>query len=109
MDLKIYYRKLREIEQNIAGDFVVVKSLPTPDGGVAGRLTEVARAVAARMILEGTAEAAGAEDSEAFHQKNLEEQKLEQQRREAAKIEFAVVTGAELRALQKGGRRSGKD
>ena len=109
MDLKIYYRKLREIEREIAGEFVVVKSLPTPDGGVAGRLTEVARATAARMILEGAAEPSSAEEGEAFRRKTVEEQKQEEQRREAAKIQLAVVTGAELRALQKGGRRSGKD
>lgn len=109
MDLKIYYRKLREIEQKIAGEFVVVKSLPTPDGGVAGRLTEVARAVAARMILEGAAEAASEEESEAFRRKNIEEQKQEEQRREAAKVQFTVMTDEQLRALQKGGRGSSKD
>ena len=109
MDLKIYYRKLREIEQGIAGEFVVLKSLPTPDGGVAGRLTEAPRAVAARMILEGAAEAAGAEESEAFRLKNIEEQKQEEQRRAAAKVEFTVLTNEQLRALQSGGRGSSKD
>jgi hypothetical protein len=35
MDLKAYYRKLREAEKNLREEFVVLKSRVTADGGVA--------------------------------------------------------------------------
>ena len=109
MDLKVYYRKLREIEKGIGEEFVVVKSLATPDGGVEGRLTEVPRAVAARMLLDGLAELAGDPEAEAFRQKQAEEKRQEEQKRAAAKIQFTVLTEQDLRALQRGGRGNSKD
>jgi hypothetical protein len=56
MDLREYYRKIREQEQKIAEPFVTVVSLQTRDGGRPGRKTVVPRAVAAKMIVDGKAE-----------------------------------------------------
>jgi hypothetical protein len=100
MDLRAYYRKRREMEKELGGGFVVVKSLATPDGGIAGRLTEVTAEVAARMIVEGLAEAASPEEAAAYRRQQAEEQASEEQKRESARIQFAVVTEPELRALQ---------
>lgn len=58
MDLRAYYQKIRQIEAEIREDSVVMVSLETPDGGRAGILTEVPRAVAARMIADEKAELA---------------------------------------------------
>lgn len=55
MDLKQYFRKMREIEGSISEPFPVVVSLETADGGKAGMLTEVSRSNAAKMIIEGRA------------------------------------------------------
>ena len=52
MDLRIYFQKMRAIENEIAEPFVIVSSLDTPDGGRAGRLTEVARGVAAQLLVD---------------------------------------------------------
>jgi len=52
MDLRMYYQKIRDTEAKIADPFPVVESCETPDGGPAGRLTEVTPALAARMIVE---------------------------------------------------------
>ena len=46
MDLRVFYQKLRKIEEEIAESTVVVVSHETPDGGKAGRKAEVARGVA---------------------------------------------------------------
>lgn len=56
MDLRDYYRKIREKEQEIAEPFVTVVSRKTSDGGRQGRKTIVPRAVAAKMIVDGKAE-----------------------------------------------------
>lgn len=53
MDLKVFYQKLRNLEQEITGNHVVVVSLETPDGGKPGIRTEVTRENAARTIIEG--------------------------------------------------------
>ena len=109
MDLKSYYRKLREIESGLAEEFVVVRSLATPDGGIEGVLIEVARALAAKMIADGMAELADKAESDALRAKAAEDKKQEDQRRAAAKIQLTVLTETDLRALQQGNRAGGKE
>ena len=62
MDLRGYYQKIREVESKIADAFAVIMSLETPDGGKAGTQTEVTRSLAAKMIVNGLAKLAEAED-----------------------------------------------
>jgi polyhydroxyalkanoate synthesis regulator phasin len=109
MDLRAYYRKLREIEKGLVEAFVVVRSLATADGGVAGRLTEVASTLAAKMVAEGIAEVVEQEEARAFRQKMAEEHKKEEQRRAAAQIQFTVLTESDLRALRQPGRGASKE
>ncbi len=109
MDLKAYYRKLREIERQVLDDYVVVKSLATPDGGVAGRLTEVAKNVAAKMVVDGLAELADPAESETFRKEALEQKKREDQRREAARIQFTVLSEGDLRKLHDAGKSRSRE
>ena len=53
MDLKVFYQKMRKLEQEITSDHIVVVSLETSDGGKPGIKTEVSRENAARMMVEG--------------------------------------------------------
>jgi hypothetical protein len=101
MDLKKYYRKLRDIERALLDDYVIVRSLPTPDGGIAGRLTEVGKEVAARMVADGIAELAGADEIESFRRQLADQQRREEQKRASAQIQFTVLSEADLRALRK--------
>jgi hypothetical protein len=57
---------MRKLESQIPDAHVVVVSLETPDGGKAGRMTEVKRETAARLITEGRALLAGAEEAAEF-------------------------------------------
>lgn len=66
MDLKLYYQKMRKLESQIPDAHVVVVSLETADGGKAGRLTEVNREAAARLVIEGRAQLAGPEQAAEF-------------------------------------------
>ncbi len=74
MDLKAYYQKLRTTEGSIAEPQAILVSLATPDGGRAGVLTEAPRAVAAKMIVEGSARLATEEESEGFRAQAAETQ-----------------------------------
>ena len=109
MDLRAYYRKLREIEKSLPSDFVIIKSIATPDGGQAGLLTEVARNIAAKMVADGTAELAGPEETEAFRRQVTEQKKGEDQKRASAQIQFTVLTESDLRAIQRTGRGGSKE
>lgn len=104
MDLRVFFQKLRKIEQEITEPHVVVVSEETPDGGRAGQLTEVSRSNAARLILEGHAHLATAEQTTEFHavaRKALEEA---QQRMIAEKVQVTVVSDADLRAMKSASR-----
>ena len=109
MDLKGYYRKLRETERGLPDDYAVVKSLPTADGGVAARLTEVTKAVAARMIVDGLAELAGPEEAQAFRKDLAERKKREEDKQAATRIQFAVLSDADMRRLRRANEGGSKD
>lgn len=67
MDLKLYFQKAREIERSIDGDFAVVVSHETPDGGRPGHMTEVAKSVAGRLVADGKARLANPEEIREFY------------------------------------------
>ena len=66
MDLRAYYDKIRTIEAVIDAVFAVVTSRATPDGGRAGVMTELPRAVAARLVADGKADLANPEEAARF-------------------------------------------
>ena len=72
MDLRAYYRKVREVESALPAPFVVVMSQETSDGGKPGVMSEVARLAAARQIAEGRARLATEEEAAGFHKNNQE-------------------------------------
>jgi hypothetical protein len=101
MDLRGYYRKMRELEATLADESVVVKSLATEAGGKAGRLTEVRRETAARLIVDGLAEAASEKEAAAYRRSASEASQKELERRAASQVQFTVISEADLRALSR--------
>ena len=109
MNLRAYYRKIREAEAAIDEKFPVVRSLATEEGGKEGHLTEVSRATAARMLTDGMAELAAAEEIRAFRARIKEARKQEQERQRASQIQFTVLSEADVRTLQRSGRTTRKE
>lgn len=72
MDLTSYYIKMREQQAIIADEYPVIVSHATSDGGIKGRMTEVTKRIAARLIVEGMARLANALETSNFH--NLKQQ-----------------------------------
>lgn len=98
MDLRVFYQKLRKLEQEIADPHVVVVSNETADGGKAGQRSEVGRGIAARLILEGRARLANAEEATEYR-KGLEQALQEaEQRALADRVQINVISEADLRA-----------
>jgi hypothetical protein len=66
MDLRQFYRKIREIESTIPDKYPLVTSLATGDGGKEGLVSEVPRYQAARMIVEAKARLATDEEKKEY-------------------------------------------
>jgi hypothetical protein len=91
MDMKQYYKKVREQEAEIRPVHVVVVSRETADGGLPGVLTEVTRRVASQLIVEGRAELANEAAVQTY--RASEAQKRAQYKREqtASRLQVQVV------------------
>lgn len=96
MDLKLYFRKKREIEQSISEPFPVVISLETPDGGKAGILTEVSRANAALMIIEGRAVLANEAEKTAYFERQAALRNAAEKAELAKRVQVAILTDSDL-------------
>lgn len=92
MDIRMYFQKVREIEADIADPYVVVVSLQTPEGGKAGCTTEVSRAAAARLIVDGKVRIASADEQAAYYRSAREALQAAQEERMAGKIQLTVVS-----------------
>ena len=100
MDLRVYYQKVRQIEARITDEHVVIVSCETPDGGKAGVRTEVPRGIAAKLVVEGRASLASAEESAAFREASAEAARKAEQLANAGKLQLTVLSEPELRALK---------
>src|ERR1051325_8191073 len=100
MDLKIYYAKIRSLQATLAEEFPIVVSRETGDGGKAGTLTEVARPLAAKLIVDRVAELASEEAAKAFRTRQAEAKAKADQLSEANKVQLTVLPLKELERLQ---------
>ena len=100
MDLRQYFRKVRELEKSIPQEDVYVVSLETADGGRAGVISEVRRDVASRMVVEGRARLASEEESQKYRAELLQAQQAEKQREAQQRINVHVLSDLELRTLK---------
>jgi hypothetical protein len=98
MDLKAYYRQLREVEEKLPEPCVIV-SMATADGGKAGVKTEAPRKVAARLIVSRTARAATPAETRAFQEKSEEARLAAEQMAAASRMQVTVIPTRELRNL----------
>ena len=91
MDLRIYYRKIQEVESTLPDPYVVLVSLATQDGGKAGVLTETTRQVAARQIAEGRGRVATADEATEFHNENTRRKKERDEQEQMNRVQFVMV------------------
>ena len=91
MDLRSYYKKVADAEATIKSKEVVLVSLATPEGGKEGVPTEAPRTVAARLIAEGKARVATADESRDFRQRMREAREQIQKDEAARRLQVVVV------------------
>jgi hypothetical protein len=108
MDLQVYFKKIRAMEESLKDPSVLLVSLETPDGGRQGVRTEVPRRIAARMIVEGCARLATAEEARDFKEQKTEAKRQADQLAAASRMQFTLISPNELRKL-KGVAQPGKE
>jgi hypothetical protein len=107
MDLRIYYQKIRDAQATISDPHPVIVSRETPDGGKEGTLTEVPSAIAAKMVVEGAARLATAEETQNYRRARAEAKRIADEAEAARKVQVTVVSASELERLR-GGHKSTK-
>ena len=91
MDLKQYFRKLREVEATINEPYPLVCSLETSDGGKPGIISEVPREVAAKMIVEGRAALATEAEKERYHEAQAAAKAAAEKAEMAKRVQVAIL------------------
>jgi hypothetical protein len=91
MDLKQYFKKVREIEASIKEPYVLVSSLETPDGGKAGVISEVTRAVAATIIAEGRAALTTEEEAIRYAEQQSAARQAAEKALLAKRVQVAII------------------
>lgn len=96
MDVKQYFRRLRETEANISETYPLVMSLETEDGGKAGLITEVPRHIAAKMIVEGRAVLANEEEKAKYREQQAVAQRASEKEQMARRLQVAILSDTDL-------------
>jgi hypothetical protein len=107
MDVKQYYRKIRELEASLTDEYPIIVSIETADGGKGGLLSEVSRSNAARLIIEGRAQLATKDQMEDFYNQQAAARKLAERTEISKRIQVAIVSDPELQASLTTKRRGG--
>lgn len=98
MELKQYFRKLRELESAIVESYPLVVSLETADGGKAGTITEVSRLNAAKMIIEGRALLANESEKHAYWEQQAATRAAAEKAELAKRVQVAILRDSDLRS-----------
>ena len=100
MDLRQFFKKIREVEAGIVEQFPLVASVETGDGGKSGVLSEVPRYQAARMIVEGKARLASGEEKQVYIEQEAASRKHFDELEAAKRAHFALIGSPDLRPQQ---------
>ncbi len=91
MDVRQYYRKVREVESTLTEQYVVLISLETADGGKSGMMSEVPREIAAKMIVEGRAVVAGESDRKHYFDAHANAKKAARKAELARRVQVVLA------------------
>ena len=101
MDLRDFFKRVREIEATIGEPDTLVVSHQTSDGGKAGVPVETPRAIAARLIAEARARLATPDEINA-HQEGVRLAVEEAEKAALAdRVQVALVSDVDLEGLKK--------
>ena len=97
MDLRSYYRKVREADATLTGEDIVLVSLETTEGGRAGVRTEAPRPIAAKLIAELRARVATPDEVLEFREAQRAAREVHHQAEAANRVQVMVIPAHELK------------
>jgi len=97
MDLKQYFKKIKDTEASIEPPYPLIVSLETSDGGKPGALVEVSRREAAKAIVENRAVLATEEQRNAHFEKEAARKKLAEKAELSRRLQIAIVSDSDFR------------
>ena len=100
MDVRAYFQRIRQLEQELPAGDVVVISLSTADGGIEGRVMELDRTVAAKMIIDRRVRPATPQEVELYFEEVDREQSENESRFIEPKTNFIVAISEARKKIQ---------
>src|ERR1700689_4110005 len=97
MDMRSYYKKVRDADAALTGEHIVMVSLETSEGGKPGVKTEVPRGIAARLIAEQRACVATDAEALEFYEANRVARAAHEENEAAKRVQVMVIPSHELR------------
>jgi hypothetical protein len=91
VDLRQYFKKIRDTESGLTESFPLVISLETTDGGKAGVISEVSREQAAKLIVESCARLANDAEKAAYFEKQASDKKAADRAEMARRVQVTIV------------------
>jgi hypothetical protein len=101
MDLRSYYKKVREADSTLKGNDIVLVSLATSEGGREGVLTEAPRSVAAKLIAEQRARVATEAEAEGFREEMRTARDRYEQEEATRRVQLVMVPARSARKSTK--------
>jgi hypothetical protein len=96
----MYFHKIRTIEATIPDEHAVIVSLETTDGGRPGQLSEVSRAIAAKLVVQGKARLANEEEAEEFLAATREAKNVADELALRDRVQLGILHGADVELLR---------
>jgi len=97
MDLKQYFKKIKDAEASIQEEYPLIVSLETSDGGKPGTVVEVSRSQAAKAIAENRAVLATEEQKTAYYTREASRRKAFEKAELSRRLQIAIISDSELR------------
>jgi hypothetical protein len=98
MDLRQYFKKIKDTELSIEEPYLLIVSLETADGGKPGAVVEVSRQEAAKSLVENRAIRASNEQKEAYFKLEAERKKSAEKAELSRRLQIAIISDSELRS-----------
>jgi hypothetical protein len=92
MDLRQFYKKVREVEASLTQPYVMVTSLETSDGGRPGVVSEVGREVAAMLIVGGKVVLAAEAEVDAYRKCQADAKAAHEKTEMAKHLQVTIIS-----------------
>lgn len=97
MDLKQYFKKIKDTEASLTEQYPLIVSLETTDGGKPGMVVEVSRHEAAKAIVENRAVLASDGQKIAYFEQQAARKRSAEKAELSRRLQIAIISDPELR------------